>query len=517
MTILIPEAGATAVPAVPAIPEVPAIPVVTPPAAAAAPVAAVPVVPVAPVRRAATAKKPKLWYATLRRRWVLIAAVLAVAAAVIAQRILSRPPPAEPLATEVLSLHDISQTVDATGTVQAIEVVEIKSKASGQILQMPVSIGSVVKAGDLLAQIDPLTVRNQYNQLLVARQAAQSSVTVTASQLKRAEELYSREAMTAVDHEAAVLAAANARASLARASADLVIARQALNDATVRAPSAGTLVEQIATKGMIITSGVSAASGGTTLFKIADLNRIQMQALVGETDIGGLKPDMPAAVTVDAFPNHRFNGSVIKIEPQAVIQQSVTMFPVLVAIQNENGQLLPGMNGEVTFDIARRRQVLAVPLDAVRTTRELNTVAITLGLDADSLRAGLQRQRSASAPDTAKAASGAAATGASGRRTRGARGAGGAGAGGARAGGGAGSFVMVQTATGLQPRSVRLGINDFDYAEVLSGLTAGEKVVLLSVAEQSAKRQATQKRVSQAMGSALSGTSSGGNAGRGGH
>jgi len=308
------------------------------------------------------------------------------------------------LATEPVSRKDISQTVEATGTVQAVEVVEIKSKASGQILQMPVEIGSVVKSGDLLVQIDPLTVRNQYAQSLAAEKAAEADVQVTAAQKQRADELLSREAMTAVDHDAAVLAAANALASLARAKSDLEIARQALNDATVRAPSSGTVVEQDVTRGMVITSATSSPSGGTTILKMADLNRIEMNVLVGETDIGSLAPGMGARVTVDAFPNRPFTGRVIKIEPQAVVQQSVTMFPVLVAIDNENGLLLPGMNGEVTIDIALRSQALAVPLDAIRTVRELPAVALALGLDADSLKAEVQRQMDARLAARAKAA-----------------------------------------------------------------------------------------------------------------
>ncbi len=327
------------------------------------------------------------------RRWLqppsvlyLIGALVAfVAAGFIARKLLIRAPAADVVATAAVARQDISQSVDATGTVQAIEVVEIKSKASGEILKMPVAIGSVVKAGDLLAQIDPLTVRNQYSQLSAALQAAQASVTITAAAKARAEDLYSREAMTAVDHESALLGSANANATAARARADLVIAKQALDDATVRAPSAGTIVEQTATRGMVITSATSGASGGTTLFKMADLNRLQISTMVGETDIGGVRPGMAARVTVDAFPTHTFRGKVVKIEPAAVVQQSVTMFPVLVTIENENGRLLPGMNGEVTIDIAQRTQVVAVPLDAVRSMRELPSVANMLGLDVDVL------------------------------------------------------------------------------------------------------------------------------------
>jgi HlyD family secretion protein len=517
--------------------------------------------------------KGSLWNPTTRLP-LLLFVVLAMAGGFLLWRRMSAPrTTVAAVATEPVSRRDISQTVEATGTVQAIEVVEIKSKASGQILQMPVEIGSVVKTGDLLVQIDPLTVRNQYAQALAAEQAAAAQVQVTTTQKQRADELLSREAMTATDHESAVLAAANALAALARAKSDLQIAKQALDDATVRAPSNGTVIEQDVTKGMVITSATSSPSGGTTILKMADLNRIEMNALVGETDIGNLRPGMNARVTVDAFPNHPFAGKVIKIEPQAVIQQSVTMFPVLVAIDNENGQLLPGMNGEVTMDIASRTQVLAVPLDAIRTMRELPTIAVSLGLNPDTLKAQVQRQIDArmaararagdsaqARPGAGAAAGGAGAGGPGGRRWRGGgangaaggasggvggRGPGGGGAGGGFGGGGpagAGRFaagagfggadpaasgasraaraqlVMVQTPHGLEPRLVRTGISDFDYCEVVSGVAEGDQVALLSVAEQIAKRKQQQAQIAQRVGSGMPGstTTSGGRGGGGG-
>ncbi len=499
-----------------------------------------------------------------RRATMLALAVVVVGGAWLAFRAIRAPRAAAvTIATEALATRDIAQTVEATGTVQPVEVVEIKSKASGQILSMPVQLGSVVKAGDLLAQIDAVTVQNQYNQSLAALKAAQADVDISGAAKRRADELFSQEVLTADQHESAVLAFANAQSSLARAHSDLEIARQALHDATVRAPSAGTVIEQDVTKGQVIASATSSASGGTTLLKMADLNRVQMQALVGETDIGNVKPGQTATVTVDAFPNRPFHGEVVKIQPQAVIQQAVTMFPVLIAISNENGLLLPGMNGEVTISIDERSRVLAVPLDAVRTVRELPTVAAALGLDADSLRAQIQRQGAARAgrwgagrPDSARARAWRGGGGATGGVGAGRGGAGGAAGGFAR--GGAGRFArgqaapgasaagaavagdpagapgatigsggggargaraqvaFVRTPRGFEPRLVRLGISDFDYAEVLGGLAAGEEVALLGVAEAQAKRQQDIARVRQRVGSGMPGVTGGGGGGGGG-
>ena len=466
--------------------------------------------------------------------------------------------------TEAVARRDISQTVEATGTVEPVEIVEIKSKASGQILRMPVEIGSVVRAGDLLAQIDTVNVQNTYDEAYAALKAAQTGLDVTRAQSKRADELFSRGATTADQHESATLAFANAQSTLVRARSTLSTARQALDDATVRAPSDGTIIQQDVTRGQVIASATSSASGGTTLLKMADLSRVQMQALVGETDIGSVQAGMPASVSVDAFPNRPFQGTVLKIEPQAVVQQSVTMFPVLVSIANENGLLLPGMNGEVTISISERTGVLAVPLDAVRSARELPALAPTLGLVADSLQAQVQRQVAASLAardrlrsDSTRVGPGAGVRGDS-THARGARRGGGAwgrngpggwgGAGGRRGAGGwngaggrnaaaggtgmaspSGGFgngrtrqaqvVLVKTATGLEPRVVRIGISDFDYSEVLSGLEECDEVVLLSVAAVQAKRQSDQAQLRQRMGSGMPGVGSapsGGGRGAGG-
>lgn len=444
------------------------------------------------------------------------------------------------VATERVSRRDIAQTVEATGTVEPIEVVEIKSKASGEILRMPVEVGSVVKTGDLLAQIDAVNVRNQYDEASAALKAAQANLDISKAQAKRGDELFSRQVITADQHETSTLAYANALSGLARAHSALEISRQALKDVTVRAPSGGTVLEQTVTKGQVIASAISSASGGTTLLKMADLNRVQMQALVGETDIGTVQPGMPAEVTVDAFPNRPFRGTVLKIEPQAVVQQSVTMFPVLISIANENGLLLPGMNGQVTISISSRPNVLAVPLDAVRSARELPALAPTLGLIADSLQAQIQRQVAANAVarhrlrgDSAQAGPRSGLRADSGR-ARGARRGGGAwagpnaggGAAGAPRNGGSGSgragqaqVVLVQTANGLEPRVVRIGISDFDYSEVLDGLKEGDEVALLSVAAAQAKRQSDQAQLKQRMGSGMPGVGSapsGGGRGSGG-
>ena len=294
--------------------------------------------------------------------------------------------------TAPVERREIVLDASATGVVEPINVVEVKSKASGQITKMTVETGSLVKPNDLLVQLDTRDVQNSYNQSLADLRAAEAKLEVSQAQRKRSDDLFGQRVITAQEHEAAALDYANAQASLVRARTNLDLSQQRLEDATVRAPVSGTIIEKTVSLGQVITSATGAFGGGTTLLKMADLGKVRVRALVNETDIGNVRAGQAATVTVDAYPDRPFRGTVEKIEPQAVVQQSVTMFPVLVSLDNLEGLLKPGMNGEVSVLIDRRNDVLTIPNDAVRNPREAATVAPLLGLDPDSVAAKLRSQ-----------------------------------------------------------------------------------------------------------------------------
>jgi HlyD family secretion protein len=296
------------------------------------------------------------------------------------------------IATQPVERRDIVVDAEATGTVEPINVVEVKSKASGMIVKMPVETGTEVKPGDLLVQIETRDVQNQYDQAAAALSAARSRLEVATAAKRRADELFKSRIITATEHEAAQLDFANAQSALVAARTTLDINKQRLEDATVRAPVAGTIIEKDVALGTVITSATGAFGGGTTLLKMADLGQVRIRALFNETDIGQVQPGQSATVVVDAYPDRRFVGSVEKIEPQAVVQQNVTMFPVLVTLENREGLLKPGMNGETSVLVDQRTNVLAVPNDAVRNPREAAATAPMLGLSVDSVRSAVAAQ-----------------------------------------------------------------------------------------------------------------------------
>ncbi len=431
--------------------------------------------------------------------------------------------------TVVVDRRTIVVDAQATGAVEPINVIEVKSKASGLITKMPVETGSQVSAGDLLVQVDTRDVKNQYDQSQADQRSAQAALENATAQKVRSDELYKTRVITTQEFEAANLAETQAQGQVIRANANLDLAKQRLEDATVVAPVSGTIIAKPVALGQVITSATGAFGGGTTLLQMADLSKVRMRALVNETDIGNVKGGQPARVTVDAYPDKPFQGTVEKIEPQAVVMQSVTMFPVIISLDNSEGFLKPGMNGEVSLLIERRENVVAVANDAVRSLREAATAATFVGLNPDSVvamvrdaqskmgsgrggRNGGTGQPTADAPTTQSVPMGTAAKPSvdAGRRAvttgrESGRGSGGGGGGGGSGGGGERSgtsvirarsgLVFVQTAPGVfAPRIVRLGAANYDYSEVLSGLKEGETVATLAVAALQAKREQANDR-----------------------
>ena len=181
-------------------------------------------------------------------------------------------------------------------------------------------------------------------------------------------------------------------------------------------------------------------------------------------------------VTVTSFPNQPFAGEVLKVEPQAEAEQTVTTFSVLMTLDNDNGLLRPGMNADVEIRVAERRKVVAVPTAALRTARDIPVAAQLVGLTPEEVRAqlGNNAQRPAGPP----AAGGAEA---SADRYRFAN----------------RYWVFVQNGEQIRARNIETGLTDLDYSEVTSGLDGGETVILLPSSGLVQSQQRLQQRMRQ--------------------
>ncbi|MBI4540141.1 MAG: efflux RND transporter periplasmic adaptor subunit [Gemmatimonadetes bacterium] len=520
----------------------------------------------------------------VRESWRFLAPALAAALVVSAcERSTAEERPA--LQSAAIERRDLRVTAEATGQVEPITSVEVKSKAAGEVLRIHVETGDPVPAGALLAEIDPRDVRNAHDQAVADLEVAKARVEIAEANLERSRELFESQVITRQEFEAAKLDQANAQAALVKAKTNLELAQQRLGDVTIRAPTAGTIIQKSVEEGQVITSASSNISGGTTLFIMANLSRMQARTLVDETDMGRIRSGQAANVAVEAYPGRTFVGEVEKIEPQAVVQQNVTMFPVIVRLDNREGLLRPGMNAEVEILIAERPGVLTAPNNAIVYPQDVGPAAMVLGLDPAKLQIDRRLQSGplaaegsgveglgadgdtggtaegaraeASRPDeTREAGAGnevlraewagdsAGVTGragaealadslrrlvrsgqisqdsaramarrlrASGAPPRGA-GAGPGGrpgsAGGSGPGAGAASarrwsagrsaadsgvkpavVFVVDSAGAIEPRPVLIGLNDWDYTEILRGVEQGEKIALIGAAQLQARQQ----------------------------
>ncbi|MES1259750.1 MAG: efflux RND transporter periplasmic adaptor subunit, partial [Gemmatimonadota bacterium] len=295
-------------------------------------------------------------------------------------------PPALPVYQAVAAQkRDITVTAQASGAINADTVVQVKSKASGEILDVKVQTGDVVRRGTLMIQVDQRIPANQVATAKAALQVDSAQLSNAKAQLKRQQELFAARAVTQQELEAAQLAVAQANAAVVRDGINLDDAKIAMGDTEVRAPITGTIIEQAVQRGTVISSPTNSASGGTALLTMADLSNVQVKTWVDETDIGKLHPGMEANVTVAAFANRPFKGVVAKIEPQADTIQNVTMFPVLVNIDNKDGLLKPGMNADVKMAVGSRTGVLAIPNAALRTEKDVASAASVLGISSADL------------------------------------------------------------------------------------------------------------------------------------
>ncbi|MYK66782.1 MAG: efflux RND transporter periplasmic adaptor subunit, partial [Gemmatimonadetes bacterium] len=287
-------------------------------------------------------------------------------------------------------LRGMRITAEASGQLEPVLKVEVKSKASGEILELFVDSGDEVAEGDTLARVDPRDVENAWDQAVADYQVAEVRRDLAKEQLDRSRGLLAAEVITMQDFESRELEHANAEAAFVRAQTNRELAALRRTDVTITAPMSGTILEKLVEYGQVIQSATQNVSGGTTLFMMANLDNMRVRTLVDETDVGKLAAGLPATVSVEAFPDRPFQGYIEKIEPQAIAQQNVTMFPVIVLLDNSSGLLKPGMNAEVEVLVDERTETLAVPNNAIVQPQEVTAAAEVLGLDPETVSIDFQ-------------------------------------------------------------------------------------------------------------------------------
>jgi len=337
--------------------------------------------------------------------------------------------------------QQLELTVEASGTVEAISSIEIKSKASGQVLFLGAEVGDYVEEGVVLARIDQRTPTNTLAQANADLEVAKVRLSNAQNQFDRSKRLHEEGNISDKSFEDAQEAFSSARAQLVRAEVFLENARIALDDTSVRSPIAGTVISRLAEVGQVITSPTSAVGGGTLLMEMADLNKVRVRALIDEIDIGKISIGQEVTLKVSAYRDKRFTGVVSKIEPMSKIDQNVTTFPVLIDIENTDNLLLIGMNTDVEIEILNEEVALALPAGSLRTRKDVVSVAGLLGIKQADLDSFLSKKVPGENFDT--------------------------------------FIVLKKTSKGAFPHWVKVGKTDLNHVEVKGGIAEKEIVYVL--------------------------------------
>ncbi|MGH7651118.1 MAG: efflux RND transporter periplasmic adaptor subunit [Gemmatimonadaceae bacterium] len=265
--------------------------------------------------------------------------------------------------TATIQRGSVKSTVSATGTLSAVQTVQVGTQVSGQIAAIYADYNAHVRKGQLLALIDPQLQNQDVEEAQAALERAQATMAQAEGDYTRNKQLFDWKALTASEFSAVQSNFAVQKANVKSAQIALERARQNLAYTKIYAPIDGVIVERNVDVGQTVAANFSAPQ----LFLIAeDLSEMQILASVDESDIGAIKTWQPVEFTVQAYPNETFLGTVKQVRLQSKTQDNVVNYTAVVAVKNTTGHLLPGMTATVQFLTGDAENVLIVPNSALR-------------------------------------------------------------------------------------------------------------------------------------------------------
>jgi HlyD family secretion protein len=316
-------------------------------------------------------------FPSVKRLAVWFGAIALIVAGAVAYYRTARTDDAPVLVTLPVTRGDVVESVDATGTLEAVITVQVGTQVSGTIKALHADYNSRVRRGQVIAELDPSLFDAQVAQarasiLRLEAEAARASVQREEAQrrLRRASELAAQQLIAAQDLEAAEMAERGAEATLKAAEAQIIQARAALNQSEVnlahtiiRAPIDGIVISRNVDVGQTVAASMQAP----TLFVIArDLTRMQVNASVAESDVGRVRPGQSVSFRVDAYPGELFAGRVSLVRLEPIVEQNVVSYITTIDVPNPELKLKPGMTANVLIEIERAADVLRVPNAALR-------------------------------------------------------------------------------------------------------------------------------------------------------
>ena len=372
-------------------------------------------------------------------KWIVFLAIVVVIAAFFIIRSANSGKKELVIRTHVVEKHTVKTTVTATGTIEPVETVEVGTQVSGKVVSIYVDYNSEVKKGDMLAELDKLTLKESLSRAKANLESAESQLKYAKSTFERTQQLYENNAATLADYEAAQNTYTQAQMSKKNAQAQFDQAKVDLSYAEIYSPIDGVVLD----KAVEVGQTVAASFSTPTLFTLAnDLTRMQVEANVDEADIGQVKINQNVTFTVDAYPDDTFNGTVNQIRMKPTTTSNVVTYTVIIDAPNPDLKLFPGMTASVTI-VTEEQTGLAVPVEAFSFTPD-EQVMKELGKNME------KPSEKDSRPEPPQFNGGDMAP----------------------------SMVWIKKGNNIMPRPVTTGMSDGAYKIIESGVKEGDSVVL---------------------------------------
>jgi HlyD family secretion protein len=346
----------------------------------------------------------------------------------------------------------ISNTVTATGTVEPVNQVEVGTQVSGVIQKIYVDYNSIVKKGQLLAELDKTPLLAQLASSRAEFESAASALTYQEANFNRIKELFDKKAVSETDYETALYQYSNAKANYSKMTSEVNKAKTNLGYTMIYSPIDGVVLSRAVDEGQTVAASFSTP----TLFTIAqDLTKMQVVANVDEADIGQVEEGQKVTFTVDAYPDDNFEGTVKQVRLLAVTNSNVVTYSVVIDAPNPELKLKPGLTASIIAYTEVVTDVITIPSKALRFTPDSSILA---------------RYKNSLVQSSPKATASLALT--------------------TKADGNSDSIsknlVWIKTGDSIQPRHVTIGLTDETNVEIKEGIKEGE-LVIVSAAPLSSK------------------------------
>ena len=317
-----------------------------------------------------------------KKTWIIVAAVAVIG--IITYLTLSGDKKEEKVEFETAQavMGNIQTTITATGTIEPVTSVTVGTQVSGIVSKLYVDYNSVVKKGQIIAELDKTNLTSELNTARANLSSAQSTLNYEQTNYSRYQKLYDKGLVSADEYETARLSYLKAKEQVNTSRESVQKAQTNLGYATITSPIDGVVLSKAVEEGQT----VAASFNTPELFTIAqDLTDMRVIADIDEADIGGVKEGQRVTFTVDAFPEDLFQGSVTQVRQQATTESNVVTYEVVISAPNNDLKLKPGLTANVTIFTLEKNDVLTVPAKALRFT--INDALLSEGQTIEDIEA----------------------------------------------------------------------------------------------------------------------------------